>query len=283
MSDVNCNQSHLVGQDCYLKQKSKQPLLSQEQVLGYARQVQQQNKLLQIKQELSRELKQEPTLAQWAVRANLSELALMASVRNGDRAKQKIIESNLSFVKAIARRYLKRGVEWQDLIQEGTIGLNRAIEKFDPTKGCKLNTYARWWIDRYILRAVALHQRNNLAMAGGESLPTPATTSLNRALSDSESTEMLELLESKAPQPEEAVAQLQRKNLINQWICGLSLRQQKTLKLIYGFKDGETRSLNQAAEELGLSLEQIRWSKKAALKKLKPQSQQAKALISNNL
>lgn len=84
------------------------------------------------------------------------EIELARAARNGDeRARQRLIQSNLRLVVSIARRYTNRGLSFLDLIQEGSMGLMRATEKFDPEKGFKFSTYATWWIRQAITRALA--------------------------------------------------------------------------------------------------------------------------------
>ncbi len=88
------------------------------------------------------------------------ELALGERIARGDqRARQKLIEANLRLVVSVAKRYSNQGLSMQDMIQEGNIGLMRAVQKFDYRRGFRFSTYATWWIRQSITRAIAEHSR----------------------------------------------------------------------------------------------------------------------------
>ena len=98
-----------------------------------------------------------PTYAEWAaaIEKDMTVQELKKQIRRSLRAKTALTESNIRLVISIAKRYQNRGLSFQDLAQEGILGLTRACKKFDPEKGFRFSTYATWWIKQSIMRAIA--------------------------------------------------------------------------------------------------------------------------------
>ena len=144
----------------YLHEIGRVPLLSHEQEICYGKQVQQMMQLQGVKQGLEQTLNRLPTRTEWAIASTITETELDRFLHLGHQAKQKMIEANLRLVVAIAKKYQKRNLDFLDLIQEGSLGLERGVEKFDPTRGYKFSTYAYWWIRQAITRAIAQQGRS---------------------------------------------------------------------------------------------------------------------------
>ncbi|MFN3361271.1 MAG: sigma-70 family RNA polymerase sigma factor, partial [Pseudanabaenaceae cyanobacterium] len=158
---VNRRQANLGGDmvRTYLHEIGKIPLLSNEEEIRLGKQVKQMMDLFALQEKLADRLGRMPTEEEWAQEAGMTVEALKAALKQGSRAKTKMIEANLRLVVSVAKKYQKRNLELLDLVQEGTLGLERAVDKFDPTKGFKFSTYAYWWIRQAITRAIAQQAR----------------------------------------------------------------------------------------------------------------------------
>ena len=151
----------------YLRDIGRIPLLEHEEEILLGRKVQRLMELLEMKSELSLD---NDGLAE-AMDVPVKDIK--KELRDGEKAKEKMVTANLRLVVSVAKKYTKRNMELLDIIQEGTIGLVRGVEKFDPGRGYKFSTYAYWWIRQGITRAIAEKSR-------AIRLPIHITENLNR-------------------------------------------------------------------------------------------------------
>ena len=138
----------------YLREIGRVPLLEDSAEIIYGQQVQRMMSLLKEKEKLEQHKRRVLSQKEWAAAVGLSEPELNQVLAQGKQAKNKMIRANLRLVVAIAKKYLKRNLEFLDLIQEGSLGLEQGVEKFDPSKGYRFSTYAYWWIRQGITRAI---------------------------------------------------------------------------------------------------------------------------------
>ncbi|MBD2568733.1 RpoD/SigA family RNA polymerase sigma factor [Anabaena sp. WFMT] len=143
----------------YLQDIVRVPLLTHEEEILYSKQVQQMIILYKQKETLTKQLNHEPSQKELAKYVQLSEIKVKEIFQHGIQAKQKMMAANLRLVVSIAQKYQGRNVEFMDLIQEGSLGLERGVEKFDPTRGYKFSTYAYWWISQGMTRAISQQSR----------------------------------------------------------------------------------------------------------------------------
>lgn len=293
----------------YLHEIGRVPLLTHEQEIVYGKQVQQMMSVLEAKEALTQTLDRVPTEAEWAAGVKLSETDLQQSMRLGQRAKQKMIEANLRLVVAIAKKYQKRNLEFLDLIQEGTLGLERGVEKFDPTRGYKFSTYAYWWIRQAITRAIAQQARTirlpihiteklnkikkvqrELTQQLGHS-PSPAEiataldlepaqireflilarqpVSLDLRVGDNQDTELQDLLEDDGDSPETYTVQESLRQDLDGLLSELTPQQREVLTLRFGLNDGNELSLAKVGQCMSISRERVRQLERQALDHLR--------------
>ncbi|KAF4403435.1 hypothetical protein CsatB_016898 [Cannabis sativa] len=143
----------------FLASSETKQLLTFEEEFELIARVQDLMKLEQVKERLQSEFGREPTLVEWAEAVGIHYRILRTQICSGTSSREKLICSNLRMVVHIAKQYQGRGVGLQDLMQEGSKGLMKSVEKFKPQAGCRFASYAYWWIRQSIRKAIFQHSR----------------------------------------------------------------------------------------------------------------------------
>jgi len=237
------------------------------------------------------------------------EIALARRIERGDlKAKEKMVQSNLGLVHAVARTYRGSGVPFADLVQEGSVGLVRAVERFDHRRGVRFSTYAAWWIRRSMLDAIAssnvirmpakanqqlaaarraeeelerigpgpasdeaIAERTKLSLRTVRSLRSAArvTASLDEPVGDG-ATSLGDLLaDEHAVDPSERAIARERRHEVSAMLRLLPERHREVLIRRYGLNDGPAQSHEEIGQWLGVGEERIRQIEREALHRLR--------------
>jgi len=288
-------------------------------------------RVIEVQERLASELGHRPSIERWASAAGVEVLELKQILGQGKQrwaeiakltveelekiqsdglqSKEHMIKANLRLVVSVAKKYQNRGLELLDLVQEGTLGLERAVEKFDPTKGYRFSTYAYWWIRQGITRAIATSSRTirlpvhiteklnkikkaqrKIAQEKGrtptledlaqelEMTPTqvrevllrvPRSVSLETKVGKDKDTELGELLETDCVTPEDMLMRESLQRDLQHLLADLTSRERDVILMRFGLADGQPYSLAEIGRALDLSRERVRQIESKALQKLR--------------
>jgi len=305
----------------YLRDIGRVPLLSHEQEITLGRQVQDLMILENIESELESDLGEKPEINIFASKVGVTPIQLKKKLKSGRRAKERMVAANLRLVVSVAKKYTKRNMELLDLIQEGTIGLVRGVEKFDPTRGYKFSTYAYWWIRQGITRAIAEKSRSirlpihitemlNKLKKGQRELSqelsrTPTLkelseyvelpendvkdlmsragqpVSLETKIGDSEDTILLDLLSNDIDMPSEQIESDCMKGDLETLLEQLPELQNRVLRMRYGMDGDDPMSLTGIGRVLGISRDRVRNLERDGLRGLRKAGESVQAYMAS--
>ncbi|MBC6455062.1 MAG: RNA polymerase sigma factor RpoD [Hormoscilla sp. SP5CHS1] len=293
----------------YLQEIGRIRLLRADEEIELARKIADLLELERIREGLEMQLDRCPRDGEWAEAVSMALPAFRHRLHVGRRAKEKMVQSNLRLVVSIAKKYMNRGLSFQDLIQEGSLGLIRAAEKFDHEKGYKFSTYATWWIRQAITRAIADQSRTiRLPVHLYETISRIKKTTkllsqeLSRKPTEEEIAERIEMtieklrfiaksaqlpisletpigkeedsrlgdfIESDGETPEDQVSKSLLREDLEGVLDTLSPRERDVLRLRYGLDDGRMKTLEEIGQIFNVTRERIRQIEAKALRKLR--------------
>lgn len=293
----------------YLQEIGRIRLLRADEEIELARKIADLLELERIREQLCEQLARDPHDSEWAQAVNMPLPAFRSRLHMGRRAKDKMVQSNLRLVVSIAKKYMNRGLSFQDLIQEGSLGLIRAAEKFDHEKGYKFSTYATWWIRQAITRAIADQSRTiRLPVHLYETISRIKKTtkllsqemgrkpteeeiatrmemtieklrfiaksaqlpiSLETPIGKEEDSRLGDFIESDGETPEDQVSKNLLREDLESVLDTLSPRERDVLRLRYGLDDGRMKTLEEIGQIFNVTRERIRQIEAKALRKLR--------------
>jgi RNA polymerase primary sigma factor len=293
----------------YLQEIGRIRLLRADEEIELARKIADLLELERIREKLLTELEREPQQKEWASAVEMEPIQFRSRLYQGRRAKDKMVQSNLRLVVSIAKKYMNRGLSFQDLIQEGSLGLIRAAEKFDHEKGYKFSTYATWWIRQAITRAIADQSRTiRLPVHLYETISRIKKTtkllsqkmgrkpteeeiatkmemtieklrfiaksaqlpiSLETPIGKEEDSRLGDFIEADGEMPEDQVSKNLLREDLESVLDTLSPRERDVLRLRYGLDDGRMKTLEEIGQIFNVTRERIRQIEAKALRKLR--------------
>ncbi|KGG12896.1 MULTISPECIES: RNA polymerase sigma factor RpoD [Prochlorococcus] len=293
----------------YLQEIGRIRLLRPDEEIELARKIADLLELEELATQFESENGHYPSKKEWAALVEMPVIRFRRRLMLGRRAKEKMVQSNLRLVVSIAKKYMNRGLSFQDLIQEGSLGLIRAAEKFDHEKGYKFSTYATWWIRQAITRAIADQSRTiRLPVHLYETISRIKKTTkvlsqeFGRKPSEEEIAESMEMtieklrfiaksaqlpisletpigkeedsrlgdfIESDSENPELDVAKTLLREDLEGVLATLSPRERDVLRLRYGLDDGRMKTLEEIGQIFDVTRERIRQIEAKALRKLR--------------
>jgi RNA polymerase primary sigma factor len=294
----------------YLQEIGRIRLLRAEEEIELARQIADLLDLEYIRMTLAEDIGRIPSDQEWAIASDIPNLRdFKRRLHIGRRAKDKMVQSNLRLVVSIAKKYMNRGLSFQDLIQEGSLGLIRAAEKFDHEKGYKFSTYATWWIRQAITRAIADQSRTiRLPVHLYETISRIKKTtkllsqqlgrkpteeeiatdmemtieklrfiaksaqlpiSLETPIGKEEDSRLGDFIEADGETPEDEVSKTLLREDLENVLDSLNPRERDVLRLRYGLDDGKMKTLEEIGQIFNVTRERIRQIEAKALRKLR--------------
>ncbi|ERT06015.1 RNA polymerase sigma factor RpoD [Lyngbya aestuarii BL J] len=293
----------------YLQEIGRIRLLRADEEIELARRIADLLELERIREKLVEHNHCEPEDREWASAVDMALPEFRRRLFLGRRAKDKMVQSNLRLVVSIAKKYMNRGLSFQDLIQEGSLGLIRAAEKFDHEKGYKFSTYATWWIRQAITRAIADQSRTiRLPVHLYETISRIKKTtkllsqemgrkpteeeiatrmemtieklrfiaksaqlpiSLETPIGKEEDSRLGDFIESDGETPEDQVSKNLLREDLESVLDTLSPRERDVLRLRYGLDDGRMKTLEEIGQIFNVTRERIRQIEAKALRKLR--------------